>query len=59
MGAPLRVLIVDDSDEDAVLSVRQLQRGGFDVTWRRVETPQALATALQAEGWDLILADYA
>lgn len=49
MGVPLRVLMVDDADEDAALNVRELQRGGFDVTSRRVETLQAMAAALAQE----------
>ena len=59
MRVPLRVLMVEDVDEDAALNARELQRGGFDVTWRRVETPQAMAAALTQESWDLVLADYA
>ena len=59
MGVPLRVLIVDDSDENAAVTVRELQRGGFDVTSQRVETPQAMAAALAQERWDLVIADYA
>jgi PAS domain S-box-containing protein len=59
MDVPLRVLIVDDSDEDAALSVHELRRAGFDVTWRRVETPQAMASALAEANWDIVLADYA
>ena len=59
MGVALNVLIVDDAHEDAELSVRVLQRAGFAVTWRRVETPQALLAALAENCWDIVLADYA
>ncbi|MBA3703541.1 MAG: two-component system response regulator, partial [Rubrobacteraceae bacterium] len=38
MGAPLRVLLVEDSEDDALLLVRMLRRGGFDPTWERVDT---------------------
>jgi two-component system cell cycle sensor histidine kinase/response regulator CckA len=58
MGTPLRVLIVEDSEEDTLLIVRELKRGGFDPTFERVETPEAMKTALEKQTWDLILADY-
>ena len=59
MSVPLRVLIVGDSDAAAAPSVHNLQRAGFDVTWRRVETAQAMTNALAGEGWDIVLADKA
>jgi PAS domain S-box-containing protein len=59
MGTPLRVLIVEDSEEDTLLIVRELKRGGFDPIHERVETAEAMKAALFTETWDLILADYA
>jgi PAS domain S-box-containing protein len=59
MPDPLRVLMVEDSVEDTFLTVRELQRGGFNVTFERVETPAALQAALEAHPWDLIISDYA
>ncbi len=58
MGVPLQVLIVDDSDEDAELSMRALQSAGFDVTWRRVETADAMLAALGEKSYDIVLSDY-
>ena len=58
MGIPLRVLIVEDSEDDALLLVRELQRGGYDVTFERVETAKAMAAALGRQEWDIVLADY-
>ncbi len=55
---PLRVLLVEDSPDDAVLIVRQLQRGGYEPTWRRVETADALRAALVEGEWDVVLSDY-
>jgi PAS domain S-box-containing protein/putative nucleotidyltransferase with HDIG domain len=54
----LRVLIVDDSDDDAKLMIRQLNKGGYDPKWERVETPEAMDAALGREHWDVILCDY-
>ena len=58
MGTPLRVLIVEDSEEDTLLIVRELKRGGFDPIHERVETAEAMKAALSRKTWDLILADY-
>jgi len=58
MGIPLRVLIVEDSEEDTLLIVRELKRGGFDPIHERVETAESMKAALSTKTWDLILADY-
>jgi len=58
MGTPLRVLIVEDSEEDTLLIVRELKRGGFDPIHERVETAESMKAALSTKAWDLILADY-
>jgi diguanylate cyclase len=55
---PLRLLLVDDSDDDAALVVRELSRAGYAVSSQRVDTPDALATALTSQRWDLAIADY-
>lgn len=58
MDKPLRILIVEDSENDAWLMLRQLRRGGYDPTYERVETPQALQAALDRQTWDVVLSDY-
>jgi PAS domain S-box-containing protein len=58
MGTPLSVLIVEDSEDDALLSLRELRRGGFDVSFERVQTAPDMRAALDKGGWDLILSDY-
>jgi len=58
MRKPLRVLTVEDSENDALLLVRQLERGGFDVDFKRVDTPEAMNEALLAQTWDIILCDH-
>jgi signal transduction histidine kinase/DNA-binding NtrC family response regulator len=57
--AQLRVLIVEDSEDDAALLVRELRRGRWEVIHERVDTPQGMTAALDAHPWDLIVADYA
>jgi len=58
MGKPLRVLIVEDSEDDALLVIRELERGGYDTTFERVETAEAMTAALEKQAWDIIIADY-
>ncbi len=55
---PLRVLIVEDNDDDAAIIVRLLRRGGYEPTWTQVQTAEAYATALARENWDIILSDF-
>lgn len=59
MRVQLRVLIVDDSEADAKLLLRELQRGGFEPAFERVDTYEAMKTALAKRTWDIIVADYA
>jgi signal transduction histidine kinase len=54
----LRVLIIEDSQVDAFLLERALQRGGFHPICQRVETPESTSDALKRHRWDLILADH-
>lgn len=57
MTQPLRALIIEDSEDDAQLVLRALRHGGYEVTSIRVETPDAMQTALRAQAWDVILSD--
>ncbi len=58
MGKLIRVLIVEDSENDAKLIGRALQRGDLLPELTRVETAEAMATALSANSWDVIISDY-
>jgi signal transduction histidine kinase len=58
MGKPLHLLLVEDSEDDALLTVRLLERGGYDVAFERVDNPVALTSALVQREWDIIVADY-
>ena len=55
---PLKVLIVEDSEEDADLIVLELKRGGFEPIYRRVDNAEAMAKALAEREWDLVLSDF-
>jgi signal transduction histidine kinase len=58
MGVPLRVLIIEDSEDDTVMVVRELKRAGYDVDFRRVDTPGALKATFAVQEWDLVLSDF-
>jgi len=57
MPRTLRVLLVEDVEDDAVLVVRELQRAGFDVRSERVETRAQMEVALAGAPWDLVITD--
>lgn len=59
MNAPLRVLVVDDMEDDALLVLRELERSGCKVDWERVEDAPSLRDALARRPWDLVLSDWA
>jgi PAS domain S-box-containing protein len=58
MRTPLRVLLVEDSTNDAKLLLAELSHGPWDVRHERVDTAAGMADALSRDGWDLILSDY-
>ena len=55
---PLRVLLVEDCEDDAALVRYALRRGGYDLTFARVETRAAMVDALAAQAWDIVIADH-
>src|SRR5690348_14453846 len=54
----LRTLVVEDSEDDAQLLIRQLRRGGYHPSATRVETAEEMRRWLDEQTWDLIIADY-
>src|SRR6266850_1965707 len=58
MGIPLRVLIVEDSDDDVRLIARELKRGGYEVTHEQVDTALAMQAALDRQVWDVVIGDF-
>ena len=58
MNKPIKVLIVEDSEDDAILALRALHRGGFDPTHQRVQTAADLQGALAQERWDAVISDF-
>lgn len=58
MATPLRCLLVEDSESDARLIVRALRKADFEVVHKRVETAGEMRAALEAQVWDIVIADY-
>ncbi len=58
MSADLRVLILDESEEDAQRTLIALRRGGFNLTWEHVQTVDVFQIALLRAPWDVVIAAY-
>ena len=58
MTGPLRVLIVEDSEDDTLLIVRELRKGGLTPEHRRVDSPATLQAALDEAAWDIVITDH-
>jgi two-component system, cell cycle sensor histidine kinase and response regulator CckA len=58
LGITLKVLIVEDSEDDFLLLLRELRRGGYEPAFERVETPADMKSALNKQSWDIIISDY-
>jgi diguanylate cyclase (GGDEF)-like protein len=58
MARPIRLLFVEDSENDAMLLVQELRRGGYDPDWELVCSAEAVTAALDRQEWDIVIADY-
>ncbi|MBD0354529.1 MAG: PAS domain S-box protein [Rubrobacteraceae bacterium] len=58
MGAPLRALLVEDSEDDALLLQRELRRGDYEPVCERVDTAEAMEAALEERTWDIVISDH-
>jgi diguanylate cyclase (GGDEF)-like protein len=54
----LRVLLIDDAEDEADAAAHALRDAGYGVVSERVDTPEALRVALESQRWDLVIADY-
>jgi len=55
---PVNLLFVEDVEDDALLIVRELRRGGLKLNYQRVDTAEALKDSLVAQPWDVVIADH-
>lgn len=56
MLKPLKILIINDSQDNADLILKELLQAGYDCQWKRVETTEDMRESLK-ENWDAILSD--
>src|SRR5512147_1866277 len=55
---PLAVLIVEDSENDALLIIHILRKAGYEVAFERVETAEEMRSALEKGTLDIVISDY-
>jgi signal transduction histidine kinase len=55
---PLRLLLIEDSDDDEILVLRCLRAGGYEPDHRRVDTAAATRVALADRPWDIVISDF-
>jgi len=55
---PLRILVIEDSEADTFLLLRELNRGGYEPIYERVENAAEMSAALERQTWDLITSDH-
>lgn len=54
---PLRVLVIEDSEDDTLVLLSTLKRNGYKPTYQRVDSAAGMSAALE-QPWDLVIADY-
>ena len=59
MGKRLRVLVVEDSEDDTLLVLAELRRSGYELLWESVDSAEDMREALEREVWDVVISDYA
>jgi signal transduction histidine kinase len=58
LSQPLRVLLIEDSEDDADLLKLALHRGGYEIDCQCIHTPEDMQAALQQREWDIVISDY-
>jgi two-component system, cell cycle sensor histidine kinase and response regulator CckA len=58
MKTVLRVLFVEDSEDDTELARLELEHAGFELDWLRVDTEDGFSAALRQRPWQVIISDY-
>lgn len=54
----LRALIIDDSEDDALLLIRELRQNGLSIEYERVANAKDMREMLKNKSWDFILCDF-
>lgn len=59
MNTELRLLLIEDSEDDTFLCIRTLERAGFKVDCTVVTTADGMSSELKSGTFDIIIADFA
>jgi two-component system cell cycle sensor histidine kinase/response regulator CckA len=54
----LRVLFVEDNEDDAALLQRHLERAGYEIEAFRVDTRDSFRSAVENAKWDVVVSDH-
>lgn len=55
---PIKLLVIEDSDDDAFLLIHNLKKANYEPEYKQVETADELRSALTSEQWDIIISDH-
>lgn len=58
MGKNIRILFVEDSEDDVLILLNEIRRGGFEPVFLRVDTADDMRRALDYVEWDLVISDH-
>ncbi|CAG0964661.1 ATP-binding protein [Geobacter sp.] len=58
MDQQIRMLILEDSEDDLLLLLREVRRGGVDPIYERTDTAEGMRALLDNREWDVVIADY-
>ena len=58
MKKKLRIMIIEDSENDSLLIIRKIKTAGYEIEYERIETENEMKKALREKEWDLILSDF-
>jgi len=58
MSRPMRLLLIEDSEEDSELLLAEIKSGGYAPSYLRVDSAAATRRALESEPWNIVISDY-
>jgi diguanylate cyclase (GGDEF)-like protein len=55
---PVKLLFIEDVEDDMLLILRELRQGGLKVGYQRVDSARSLEAALAEGGWNVVVTDH-
>ncbi len=59
MAERLQALLIEDNEDDAMLIIHELEHGGYEVDYERIDKSEEIEKALSSRNWDVVLCDHA